>query len=253
MMVRRIATYLIPLVLLALAAVAVPGTSIAGDTGTVRSGDAVTVPQRTLDVVGHGTIVAKPDTAVITLGASALADTPTAAYGEVAKSLTRVAASLKELGLRDEEIQTHELNLGAEYNWTQDKGQVLKGYRASTTITITTQALDSVAALVEAAVTAGATQLQSIRFTIKEPEALTNQAMDLAVDNAKGKAERVAKRMGANIAGVIHVNVIDQNSGPVIRAEAKMEAPSPAGTASMPVFSGTNQIEVSVSATFEIR
>jgi len=244
-MVRRIAAYLVPLVLLVAATVAVPGTSMAGDTASV--------PQRTLDVVGHGTVLAKPDTVVVTLGASALADTPTAAYGEVAKALTRVSASLKELGVEDEEIQTHELNLGAEYNWTQDKGQVLKGYRASTTIAITTQKLDAVAALVEAAVGAGANQLQSISFTIKDTEALTNQAMDLAVDSAMGKAERVAKRMGASIAGVVRVNVMDQNSGPVVRAESKFAAAPMADGASIPVFAGNNRIEVTVSATFELR
>ncbi len=209
-------------------------------------------PQRTIDVVGKGTIEAKPDTAIITLGVTALADTPSAAFKEASKIMNQIADALTSQGVKEDDLKTSELNLGAEYNWTQEKGQVLKGYRATSNVTVTTQNLDQVPAYIEAAVAAGANQMSSLSFTVKDPEALMDQAMDLAADDAKAKAERVAKRMGSGISQVLRISVMD-NSGSV-RGPMAYEAKGMAdGAAPMPVFGGTSQFTVTISATFELK
>lgn len=210
--------------------------------------------QRTLDVSGRGTIKATPDTAIITVGVSSLADTATEAYRQTAKAANELAATLKQFGVKAEEIRTTELSLYPEYNWTQEKGQVLRGYRSATSLSVTTQDLEGVGLLVETMVGKGANSLQSIRFTVKDPEKLIEQATDLAVDNAMGKASRVANRMGTQVIGVLRVSVMDTGGSMERPMPAAYETKSAMGAdAAMPVFGGTSEYTVTISATFEIK
>lgn len=211
--------------------------------------------QRTLEVTGRATVKAKPDTAMITLGVNLLEKTPDAAYSAVGDKMASVASALKAMGLKEDDMKTGMLYLSAEYDWLKEGGQVLKGYRSSTTITITTQELDKVPTIIQAAVDAGANQLQGLSFTVKDPEALIEQATDEAVENAKAKAQRVARRLGVTVAGVYRISVHDGGGSVIYTASAdsgSAAAPMAKG-ASIPVFSGNAEFTASVSVVFEIK
>lgn len=240
---RRLMSWVLPLLVL-MAALSSAGTSFATESSPTAAS------KRTIDVTGRGSVEAKPDTAVITLGVTALEPSPSAAYRAAGKSMAGIADALRALGVKDDQIKTDQLNLGAEYNWTQEQGQVLKGYRASSNIAITTQKLDQVAALIEAAVGAGSNTLQSVVYSVKDSQALVDQAMEMAADNAREKASRVAKRMGTSVGDVIRITVQDESAPPPRPMAAEMK--SVAGAA-MPVFAGTQNITVSISASFELK
>lgn len=207
---------------------------------------------RTLEVTGRGTVSVTPDTAMITVGASSLEKTPSEAYRATSKVMANIAAALKIMGVDEKDIKTTQLNLNAEYNWTEDKGQVPTGYRASSSVTITTQKLDQVGALVDAAIDAGANQLHSINFTVKDPEQLLSQATDAAVDNALAKANRVAGRMNTMVVGPLKVTVMD-GSGSVVRPVPMAAPAEKMASAPMPVFGGSSDYTATVSVTFEIK
>lgn len=210
-------------------------------------------PIRSLSVTGQGQVELKPDTATISLGVTQLRPTPMEAYSAMSADLVNIAGQVKASGIKEEQIQTGSFSLQPEYTWTQEKGQVLVGYRATTTLSITTQELDKVAALIESAMKAGANQLQGVSFSAKDTDKLAQQALDMAVDDAKAKAERVAGRLGAKVVRVLSVSIQD-HSMPIYRpmpafiqgAEAKADG------APAPVFGGTTSISVSVYVTFEI-
>ncbi len=210
-------------------------------------------PSRTISVTGQGRLTVKPDTATITFGVSEVKPTPSEAYTALSASLNKIAPAIKSMGLKDEQIQTSMFNLNAEYNWTQDKGQQLVGYRSTTTLTITTQNLDQVAGLIQTAVEAGANQLNGVSFSVKDTDKLLEQALDMAVDDAKAKAERVASRLGAQVVRVMTINVMD-NGTPMYVDRAMDEAKAMmAGAAPAPVFSGESSFSASVSVVFEIQ
>lgn len=239
-------TVILSVILLALAAVGA-GVGLAQDPAAKPE------TQRTLDVTGRGTVKVSPDTAIITVGVNHLADTASEAFRQTSATANQLAETLKKFGVKAEEIRTSELSLYPEYNWTQDKGQVLKGFRSSTSLTVTTQDLEGVGILVQTMVANGANSLQSIRFTVKDTEKLIQQAMDQAVDNAMSKASRVADRLGTQVIGVLRVSVMD-NGGYVERVAPMYEAKSAMGAdAAMPVFGGTSEVTVTVSATFEVK
>jgi uncharacterized protein YggE len=206
---------------------------------------------RTIDVVGRGTVTVKPDTAVITFGVTSLADSPTDSYQEVGRTLTKVTNALIGVSLKEEELATSGLHMGAEYEWQEKGGQTLKGYRTTTTLTITTKQLESVAAIIETAVKAGANQLQGVRFMVKNTDALIEQATDLAADDATSKASRVATRMGSNVIRVMKINVMDHSTPNMPRPYAVEK--SMASSDAIQVFSGESTVTVSISASFEIQ
>lgn len=210
---------------------------------------------RTLDVTGTGKLTVKYDTAEITLGVTELKETANAAYEAMGGSMASVANTLKATGVKEDEIKTGFFSLNPEYDW-KDGVQTLRGFRATNTVIITTQRLDKVADLVQAAVNAGSNQIQGIRFTVKDTDAVLNQALDLAVEDARAKADRVAGKLGAKVIGVMRVSIQDGGRGPIMYDNAMAGAPgayAKAAAAPAPVFSGTTDYTATVSVTFEIQ
>lgn len=238
------AAVLIGLLVFGIAVSSSPSTSLAAEADP---------SERTLSVTGQGRLDVSPDTAVITLGVSELNASPSEAYSALNTSITKISEVVLAQGVKKEQIQTSLFNLNAEYNWTQDKGQVFSGYRATNTLSITTQDLGQVASLIQVAVDAGANQLNGISFSVKESDKLLEQALDLAVDDAKAKAERVAGRMGAKVARVQTISIQDQGIPIYRNAKADMSVAAEGAAAPMPVFSGTNSFTASVHVVFELQ
>lgn len=210
---------------------------------------------RLLNVSGQARIEVKPDTATITVGVTQLKPTPAEAYRAMNLAIQQLSTAIKGAGVNNEQIKTNVFSLNAEYNWTQDKGQVMVGYRATNTVSITTQDLDKVAELIQLAVESGANQLQGVSFYVKDTEKLLSQALDMAVDDAKAKANQVATRLGSKVVRVNSVSIQD-NGMPVIRpmmdgagmgAEMAKPAMAPA-----PVYGGTTTFSATVYVVFEI-
>lgn len=230
---------------LACSAILFPGVSYAAESDPAP---------RVLTVTGRGEIQVAPDTAVITVGVSQLRPTAGEAYNAMSQDLVKIADAIKAMGIKEDQIKTSLFTLSEEYDWTEKDGRVLKGYRASTNLSITTQELDKVAEIVQTAINAGANQMNGISFYVKDSAKLLEQVLDMAVDDAKAKAERVATRLGAKVVRVNSVSVNDSGASiiPVrVAAENKglmdMVAAAPA-----PVFGGTSDFSASVYVTFEI-
>lgn len=174
----------------------------------------------------------------------------------MSQDLINIAGSVKSMGIKEEQIETSLFNLQAEYNWTEEAGQVLKGYRATTSLSITTQELDKVAALIQQAVSSGANQLSGIRFYVKDTDKLMEQALDMAVDDAKAKADRVAGRLGAKVVSVKNISIYDNGvsmySQPMYDS-GRGAAMVKADAAPAPVYGGTATFTARVSVTFEIQ
>jgi uncharacterized protein YggE len=208
--------------------------------------------KRTLDVIGQATMVVKYDTATLSFGVSELHPTAVEAYQAMGKQMNAVVEALKSKGIKEEQLKTGTLSLQPEYEWLKEDGQKLRGFRATNSLSVETQELDQVAELMQIAVEAGANQVNGVSFSVKNKERLVQSALDLAVDNAKEKAERVAKRLGTQVAGVYSVQVHDQSGSPV-RYEMARKTMAADSASSAPVFQGDGELSVSISVTFELR
>jgi uncharacterized protein YggE len=241
-MLKKRAWILLAVVLL-LTAVFVPSSF--AETGAPTASQTV----KTLEITGTGRVAYSYDTAEITLGVSEMADSPTAAFKAMSEKINKVVATTKAKGIAEANLRTGYLSLNPEYDWKEGV-QTLRGYRATNTVTVKVKDLAQVPAIMEAAIAAGANQVQGVNFSLSNQSTIEGQALEAAIDDARAKADRAAKKLGTSVRGVQKVQVMG-NSGPIygygmaVKAEAMGGAPS--------VYGGQGEFAVSVSIVFELQ
>jgi uncharacterized protein len=121
---------------------------------------------------------------------------------------------LTKSGILKGDIATQSITVYPEYNYTQDKGSVLVGYRGSQSFVVTIKNAENAGAVVDAVVAAGGNELQIQGVTpfVLDASKATESARTAAVKNAKAKATSYAKLLDAKLG---RVNYLVENSSPV--------------------------------------
>jgi uncharacterized protein YggE len=101
-----------------------------------------------------------------------------------------------------------------------------KVYDARMTISAETQKLDQLGPAVEAAVKAGAAQLNQVTFSLKEDSAARKEAIEKASADAKSKAETLATSMGVSLGPILRISTSAQPRPYVVYGNQYMQAAS---------------------------
>ena len=112
------------------------------------------------------------------------------------------------------DIKTTSISVYPEYNYTQDKGSVQIGYRASQSFEVIIRNATSAGAVVDDVVAAAgdSIQIQGATPFVLDSSKATESARANAVKNAKAKATSYAKLLGAKLG---RVNYLVENSSPI--------------------------------------
>lgn len=205
---------------------------------------AATEATRYITVSAEGTVKVTPDAVRLNATVSALANTSKDALAQVATSATALRSALKAQSIAAKDIASQSVSVYPEYNYTQDKGNVLVGYRASQTFTVTIRAASNAGAVVEAAAAAGGdnTQINSVTPFVLDASKAVASARAAAVKNAKAKAASYASLLGVKLG---RVNYLVENSSPVISTPSYATAKDSA--ASVQIDLGQQDVTVSVT------
>ncbi|MBN6189068.1 SIMPL domain-containing protein [Aneurinibacillus sp. BA2021] len=168
-------------------------------TGTVQS-----TALRTITVTGYGEVTVQPDIAYVHLGLHTTGKTAREAQDKNAKQFAAIRAALAKVNVSPKDIQTARFSTMPDYSWTDNK-QELKGYQVEHIIQIKCRDLQRVGQLLDTAAAAGANRVDNVWFTSELMEQHQLNASDLALDNARLKAERIAKRAGVTIKEAIQI------------------------------------------------
>ena len=205
-----------------------------------------------ITVSGEGKVQGRPDIAQLRLGVSVLRDTVAQARDDAATSMTAITDAVKRNGVADKDIQTEQLNISPEYDYSNNR-QTLKGFRVTNTVSVKVRDIDKTSSVVDDAVRAGGndTQLQSISFTIDKPADLQRQAREAAVADAQAKAKTLADAADVSLGGAINIS---ESGGvqPVELSGAAFNSARQAAAPSTPVQPGELDVTVNISATFAI-
>jgi uncharacterized protein YggE len=171
----------------------------------IPANSAGTADNRFITVTGVGTISVVPDAVRFNATVSALASTNSAALSSASKSAVAVRAALKDKGIAVKDIRSANISVYPEYNWTQEAGTKITGYRASQTFDVLVRKAADAGSIIEAVVTAGGdnVQLGGVIPTTLNPAAASEEARAAAVANAKSKATSYAKLLGTSIGKVL--------------------------------------------------
>ena len=205
---------------------------------------------RSISISGVGRVKAEPDIANITIGVTKQGEDAGEASQQAAAAMESVVASLLDMGIAENDIQTTSLNLNPTYNWDQNPPKIV-GWEASNMVNITVRDIDSVGAVVDAATKAGATNMNGISFRVEDPSMAEAEARAAAVADAEAKATQLAAAAGVEIIGVLSISESGaQQPEPIYYARA--EAAFDGAAASTPVLPGEVELSISVFMQYEI-
>jgi len=208
--------------------------------------------ERTITVNGFGKITGNNDIAVTTIGYSNTNKDVAKAQSDNKKVMDQIYAELKNMGVDNKDLQSN-YSVYPDYNYTPDRGQELKGYRVTNSLTVKIRDLSKISDVLSLAGKYGATEVSGLNFTIDDPENLKSEARDKALLDAKVKADHLAKVLGLRLGEVITYN--EYEGGGEIYQQKFMALDSVGGmggAAPAAISAGSKDVTMNVNVTYEV-
>lgn len=205
--------------------------------------------ERTITVTGLGKIIGNNDIAVTTMGYSNTNKDVAKAQADNKKVMDQIYAELKKMGVADKDLQSN-YTIYPDYNYTQDRGQELKGYRVTNSLTIKIRDLSKISDTLALAGKYGATEVSGLSFTIDDPEDLKSQARDKALADVEVKANHLANVLGMRLGGIVSYN--EYEGGNDIYQQKVFLGAEMGGGGPMAVSAGSKDVTINVSITYEV-
>lgn len=179
---------------LAVAGLVLLGLALVGCTDEGTTVVTPGAPAEGISVSGSGSAFGAPDVAVLQLGVSVLKPSVAEAREEAASAMEDVLDSMKDNDVEEKDIQTTRFSVQAEYDY-EDGRQELRGFRVTNIVTAKLRDIDKTGEVLDDAIKAGGdlVEVQSVSFTIDDPEELREEARREAVEDARQKAETLAE------------------------------------------------------------
>ncbi len=218
---------------------------------------------REISVTGTASKMIKPDKAVLSIGVETQAKTASETARMNSDIMNKVVSALNALGVDKEKISTNYYSIYPVYEQKKREdiaciqiyppppeciGQVLVGYKAVNSLTITVNADADIGRIIDSSVSAGANQVYGVSFfTSQEMQnSIVDELIEQAVIDAKNKAERALAPLGEKVGNVKSISISYSPIPIYSRALSQTEQ------SSTPIFPEQQQISVSVYVTFLI-
>ena len=220
-------------VLLVAAAIAGVAQPRLGRSATPSAGTVITV-------TGSGTVDATPDQASFDFGVTTNGATAAEALNRNSSQAQAIVDALEKSGVDASDIQTTQVSLWPQ---TSTDGREITGYQASNSVQVTA-ALGKSGALVDAAVAAGANNVDGPNLDTADKSSLYDQALKQALGDAKDKAQAIAAGAGLTLNSVVTVREGGDVSQPLPMFDTATAAKA------VPIEAGTQHVQASVTVTY---
>jgi uncharacterized protein YggE len=191
-----------------------------------------------ISVTGDGRVSVTPDMALLGIGVSTKEDTVAAANSAVQAAMDRLLGALEADGVAEKDIQTSQFSISPEYDYQLSEPR-LTGYRVTHMLQVKVRDIDR------------AVQVGSISLTVDDTSAFSNQARELAMADAKAKAEELARLADVELGKPISISESSYTPSPPVAYEARA-LPADALQAQTTISPGELEVVVSVQITYAI-
>lgn len=204
--------------------------------------------ERTLTVRSSAAHDVDPDMAVITFAVETMALSAKESAAANARAADNMIRSVKgTLGPADK-IDTASFSVFPVYEFEKAKGQVLKGFRTTNQVNVTTDKIASTGEILDRAIEAGANRVVDVRFDVKEVSGHCEELIREAASKAASQAKAASLAFGAELDGVKSIvpSCGKETEGPVrlYAADTVMKAP---GT---PIEPGMVRLRADIEAVY---
>jgi|RhiMethySRZTD1v2_1073278.scaffolds.fasta_scaffold424366_2 uncharacterized protein YggE len=207
---------------------------------------------QSIEVAAEAVVETAPDLALLDFGVLTQADTAANASRENAKRMQAVLAAVRKAAGDDARLSTGTYSVRPVYATSREPGSPrVTGYQVSNVVHLRTTALQRVSDAIDAAIAAGANQVQRVAFGLTSDDAPRREALSKAVAAAQDKAQTIAKALGVKLGPVY--SVVEQDLGrvqPLMRQMAGVAAAESAPPT--PFEPGQLEVRARVVLTFEI-
>ena len=103
-------------------------------------------------------------------------------------------------------VKTSDYNASPVYSYSGSR-RILDKYQVSNTVIIHTKSIDKVGAMIDKAVSLGASNISNLSFSVSNYEAQCNELLVTASKKAQTRAELLAKALSSNLDGIRSMDV----------------------------------------------
>lgn len=213
-----------------------------------------------IQLTGHGEVMAAPDTAFVTSGVTSQGATAKDALAANTADMTLLIATLKSAGIDAVDIQTSGFSVSPNYVYSDEKDANgyqlpprISGYTVTNQVTVHVRDLGVLGKVLDQSVQVGANTINGITFSVDDPSALYAEARKAAFADAKAKADLYAQAAGVELAAISLISEQQNYGGQPQPYMFKAEAASMDRSAPVPVEAGqlTFSIDVNVNWNLE--
>ncbi len=174
--------------------------------------------QNSLTVSWEWKAMANPDIVRIRAWISELAKTTKEAQINANIKLNKILEALKAYDIPDSDIQTNNLSINPEHEWTKENGRQLIWQRVRQNLNIKITEIDKdkdrVSSIIDTLWEINWLELNSINFDIENKKGLFTKAREKAFEKAKQKAIELAKLWGLKLLKPITISESRVNYNP---------------------------------------
>ncbi|MGM0430065.1 MAG: SIMPL domain-containing protein [Pseudomonadota bacterium] len=200
--------------------------------------------ERTLSTSGSGSVSAIPDQMSLTFWIEERGNKLSSQKTLVDETTNRLIKDLNNKGVEDKDIRSYQLQIYPRYEQNDDGKTEQNGFVVQREVQVTLLEPENYDGIIDLALARGVTRVGQVKFEISDQEGLYEQALVNAYQQAKAKAERLAKAAGLELKDTL--SIAEQSmSRPVIMQMAEMSSRS--DKVSLP---GQQAIEARVEVTF---
>ena len=204
-----------------------------------------------LSVTGSGQVYLTPDLAYIYVGVLSESESVADAVSQNTRSAQSVVAALKEMGIKEEDIQTTSFNIYPYQQYNMNGEPTEMKYVVDNTVRIIARDLDKLGTLLEKVIGAGANNINGITFDVEDKTAAFAEARKLAIQNAREQAEEIAGIADVSLGKLLSLSVYGAN-GEVTYFGEKIYSGGMGG-GDVPMSSGQLVITATANLLFEIK
>jgi uncharacterized protein YggE len=203
--------------------------------------------QRSITVTGTAQVTAPNDSAFLSLGISTTHSTAARAIADTSARTRRVLAALGRQGIAAEDIQTQTVSVRRSVRRATKHRKRKVVYTASNSVSVTIRLVSKTGAVISAALKAGATRVSDIGFFPSNETELYRQALGLAYDDAREKAELLAQRAGVKLGEPLSITEGQDEFEPL-----SANTLATGGGEAVPISAGNATIFAAVTVVFAI-
>lgn len=216
----------------------------------IRSGET-----RTITVNGTAEVYASPDVGLITISVKSEDIDIAKATNENSTTMNGIITFLKGEGIDQKDIKTTGFSINPRYEYEMKTGKrTLVGYEITQSVNVKIRDLTKIGKVISESTSLGANDISSLSFIIDNDEQIKEQAKELAIKDAKDKAQKLEKELGIKMVRIVSYSegsypMYDSYYG--VGGGAEMKASS--SITPPTIETGQNKITSNVSITYSIR